>query len=99
MSSLVLISLVAVPWQAGPMKNDAALNITFRKLRTGAILVTARVVTPEDVRWYRVTLPEGTDLPSMYRKLVLQALLHLEKAGGPATRMVSYQGMLPAGGG
>jgi hypothetical protein len=57
------------------------------------------VVTAEDVHWYRVTLPAGTDLAAMYRAIVLNALRGIERHGGPAVRMVSYRGALPAGDG
>jgi hypothetical protein len=58
-----------------------------------------RAATANDVKWYRVTLPEDVDLSGMYRSIILGALRHMEKHGGPATRMmVAAQAMLPTGG-
>lgn len=79
-------------------KPDASILITFKGTKSGDILATSRVVTADAVNWYRVSLPPGTDLAAMHRAIIIAALRHMEKHGGPATRMlVAAQPMLPTG--
>lgn len=76
---------------------DTAIHLTFKKTRRGDTLATVRAVTRDDVKWYRVTLPEGVDLSAMYRSIILGALHHMERHGGPAVKLLAVQPMLPSG--
>lgn len=76
---------------------DTAIHLTFKKTRRGDTLATVRAVTANDVKWYRVTLPEGVDLSAMYRSIILGALHHMERHGGPAVKLLAVQPMLPSG--
>jgi hypothetical protein len=76
------------------------MDIRISRSRTlrGTTLATVRVLTSEDVQWYRVTLPADAVLAQVQRDIIAQTLAHLERHGGPAARLVSFQLALPCGG-
>lgn len=74
------------------------IRINTRRTKKGTILATARILTAEDVKWFRVTLPESVSLDKVQHDLVNQVLAHLKKHGGPAANLVMYQLALPSGG-
>jgi hypothetical protein len=73
------------------------IRITLRRTLKGTLLATVRVLTADEVFWHRITLPEGSDLASIQHNLVTMTLAHLERRGGPAGKLVTFQLALPGG--
>lgn len=74
------------------------IRITLRRTLNGSTLATVRVITRDEVLWHRITLPEGSDLAAIQHNLITMTLAHLERRGGPAGKLVTFQLALPGGG-
>ncbi len=73
------------------------IQITTRRTKNGNVLATARVLTAEEVVWYRVTLPEAAPLDKIQHDIISQVLAYMRKHGGPAAKLVMFQLALPGG--
>jgi len=74
------------------------IRISLRRTLSGSTLATIRVITCDEVLWHRITLPAETSLSQVQRDIIRQTLAHLERHGGPAGRLVTFQLALPGGG-
>lgn len=74
------------------------IRISLRRTLSGSTLATVRVITCDEVLWHRVTLPPDARLAQVQRDIIRLTLAHLERHGGPAAKLVTFQLALPGGG-
>jgi hypothetical protein len=71
------------------------LRIHFRRQK-GGVLATVRMLTEHDIHFHRVLLPPDVDPADVQLALADKALRHLQRTGGPGSRVVTMQAPLPA---
>jgi hypothetical protein len=69
------------------------MRITFKKSATGKHFATVRLLTPAEVRFHNISLPEGTPAYALYERCAQEAIQRLLSV--PGSHEVALQCHLP----